>query len=77
MRALLLEAAGSPHRLSDLPCPQPGLDRVLIRVHAYSVCRTDWHVVDGELPDPKLPLVPCHNNRQHRRCGADDTVPAT
>ena len=45
---------------ADLPIPQPGPKEVLIRVDACAVCRTDLHVVDGELPNPKLPLIPGH-----------------
>jgi alcohol dehydrogenase, propanol-preferring len=60
VRAMLLESTRSPLRLSDLPIPQPGPDQVLIRVHACGVCRTDLHVFDGELPEPKLPLVLGH-----------------
>lgn len=45
---------------SDLPTPSPGPGQVLVRVAACGVCRTDLHVIDGELPDPKLPLVPGH-----------------
>ncbi|HJU64585.1 MAG TPA: zinc-dependent alcohol dehydrogenase family protein [Gemmatimonadaceae bacterium] len=60
MRAMLLERSGSPLRLVDRPDPEPGPHQVLVRVHACAVCRTDLHVVDGELPDPKLPLVPGH-----------------
>jgi len=44
----------------DLPNPRPNADQILIRVHACGVCRTDLHVVDGELTEPKLPLVPGH-----------------
>jgi propanol-preferring alcohol dehydrogenase len=44
----------------DVPVPSPGPEQVLVRVQACGVCRTDLHVVDGELPDPKLPLVPGH-----------------
>jgi propanol-preferring alcohol dehydrogenase len=44
----------------DLPMPKPGPEQVLLRVQACGVCRTDLHVVDGELPDPKLPLIPGH-----------------
>ena len=47
-------------RLEELPTPEPGPDQVLIHVHACALCRTDLHVVDGELPDPKLPLVIGH-----------------
>jgi len=47
-------------RLTELPMPKPGVGQVLVRVSACAVCRTDLHVVDGELPNPKLPLVPGH-----------------
>jgi len=57
---MTLAAARSPLRADDLPEPVPGPDQVLIRVHACAVCRTDLHIVDGELPDPKLPLIPGH-----------------
>ncbi len=60
MRAMVL-AAGS-RRLEEMriPVPRPGPEEVLIRVHACGVCRTDLHIVDGELTKPKLPLVPGH-----------------
>src|SRR5262245_19467980 len=60
MRAMVLFEKET--RLQDiaLPDPQPGPDEVLIRVNACAVCRTDLHVVDGDLPNPKLPLVPGH-----------------
>jgi len=60
VRAMLLEAAGQPLRAATLPTPEPGPGQVLLRVHACAVCRTDLHVVDGELAEPKLPLVPGH-----------------
>jgi propanol-preferring alcohol dehydrogenase len=60
MRAMILESAHQPLRLVDLPLPQPGPDQVLIRVQACGVCRTDLHVADGDLPNPKLPLVLGH-----------------
>ena len=60
MRAMILEAPGEPLRSAEVPVPEPGPEQVLIRVHACAVCRTDLHVVDGELPDPKLPLIPGH-----------------
>jgi propanol-preferring alcohol dehydrogenase len=60
MRAMVLEAARTPLRLLELPDPEPGAGQVLLEVHACAVCRTDLHVVDGELPRPKLPLVPGH-----------------
>src|SRR5262249_14745733 len=60
MRAMILEAPGAGLREADVPRPEPGPDQLLIRVRACGVCRTDLHVVDGELPDPGLPLVPGH-----------------
>lgn len=60
MRAMILEKPGQPLRLAELPDPKPAANQVLIRVNACAVCRTDLHVVDGELPNPKLPLVPGH-----------------
>ncbi|HEX9661866.1 MAG TPA: alcohol dehydrogenase catalytic domain-containing protein, partial [Candidatus Binatia bacterium] len=60
MRAMLFEEAGQPLRLADLPIPTPNPGQVLIRVRACAVCRTDLHVVDGELTRPRLPLVPGH-----------------
>jgi propanol-preferring alcohol dehydrogenase len=60
MRAMLFETAGQPLRLVELPVPAPGPGQVLIRVHACAVCRTDLHVVDGELSKPKLRLIPGH-----------------
>jgi propanol-preferring alcohol dehydrogenase len=60
MRAQVLTAARCPLATAELPAPRPGPQQVLIAVRACAVCRTDLHVVDGELPDPKLPLVPGH-----------------
>ncbi|HEY6750971.1 MAG TPA: zinc-dependent alcohol dehydrogenase family protein [Rubrobacteraceae bacterium] len=60
MRAAILNSPGSPLRLADAPTPEPEAEQVLIRVRACGVCRTDLHVVDGELRDPKLPLIPGH-----------------
>ena len=60
MRAQVLTAATRPLAAVDLPPPRPGPQQVLIAVRACAVCRTDLHVVDGELSDPKLPLVPGH-----------------
>ncbi len=60
MLAMVLDAPGRALRSVELPDPQPGPGQVLVRVAACGVCRTDLHVVDGELPDPKLPLVPGH-----------------
>jgi alcohol dehydrogenase, propanol-preferring len=60
MRAMVLDGVGEPLRAAEIPVPKPGSEEVLIRVRACAVCRTDLHVVDGELPDPKLPLIPGH-----------------
>ena len=60
MRAMVLDSPGEPLRVARVPEPEPGPEDVLIRVRACAVCRTDLHVVDGELPDPKLPLIPGH-----------------
>ena len=60
MRAMVLEEQRKPLRAADLPDPVPGPGQVLLRVHACGVCRTDLHIVDGELTEPKLPLVPGH-----------------
>ena len=57
---MVLHSVGEPLRLEDVPAPEPQAGQVLLRVSACGVCRTDLHVVDGELPDPKLPLVPGH-----------------
>lgn len=60
MRAMVMTAAGSPLELRDVPVPQPDLRQVLVRVAACGVCRTDLHVLDGELAHPKLPLILGH-----------------
>jgi propanol-preferring alcohol dehydrogenase len=60
MRAMLLDAAGSPLRLADVAEPRPAPGQVLLRVRACGVCRTDLHVADGELDKPSLPLVLGH-----------------
>ncbi len=57
---MLLDAPRQPLRAVDLPTPNPNATQVLVKVAACAVCRTDLHVVDGELPKPKLPLVPGH-----------------
>ncbi|HMN76694.1 MAG TPA: zinc-dependent alcohol dehydrogenase family protein [Burkholderiaceae bacterium] len=60
MKAMVLTRPGTPLVPMDLPDPRPGPGQVLIRVRACGVCRTDLHIVDGELARPKLPLVPGH-----------------
>jgi propanol-preferring alcohol dehydrogenase len=57
---MLLDAAGTPLRAAEIPKPQPGDGELLLRVRACAVCRTDLHIVDGELTQPKLPLVLGH-----------------
>src|SRR6476661_1812937 len=60
MRAMVLETARTPLRMRELPTPVPAAREILLEVAACGVCRTDLHVVDGELPNPKLPLIPGH-----------------
>ena len=60
MRAMLLDAPRRPLRAATVPDPRAEAGEVLLRVHACGVCRTDLHVLDGELPNPKLPLVLGH-----------------
>src|SRR5438876_4372046 len=60
MRAMLVDAPRQPLRTAHLPRPEPGPGQVLLAVQACGVCRTDLHVADGELPNPKLPLVLGH-----------------
>ncbi len=57
---MVLHSPGKPLRLAEVPEFEPAPEQVLLRVHACAVCRTDLHVVDGELQDPKLPLIPGH-----------------
>jgi len=60
MRAMVLEKPRKPLMEKEVPVPRPGPGEVLIKVRACGVCRTDLHIVDGELPNPKLPLIPGH-----------------
>ncbi len=60
MKAMVLKKQGHPMELIDVPDPAPGDDELLLEVYACGVCRTDLHVVDGDLTEPKLPLVPGH-----------------
>ena len=77
MQAMVCEGAGRPLALRTLPRPEPGPGEVQIAVRACGVCRTDLHLVDGELPDPKVPVIPgheivgtvtAHGSRRHRPC---------
>src|SRR5258706_13360150 len=60
MHAMVLAEPGRPLALTELPRPRPNADELLLKVDCCAVCRTDLHVVDGELGDPKLPLIPGH-----------------
>jgi propanol-preferring alcohol dehydrogenase len=60
MRAMVLHRPGEPLRLETLPVPSPGPGQIQLRVEACGVCRTDLHLIDGELPDPALPIIPGH-----------------
>jgi propanol-preferring alcohol dehydrogenase len=60
MRAMVLQRQGEPLRPAELEEPRPGAGQVLVSVSACGVCRTDLHIVDGDLEKPKLPLVPGH-----------------
>ncbi|HYR22432.1 MAG TPA: zinc-dependent alcohol dehydrogenase family protein [Chthoniobacterales bacterium] len=60
MRAMVLEKIGKPLALRDVPQPKPAKGQLLVRVSACAICRTDLHIVDGELSNPKLPLVLGH-----------------
>jgi propanol-preferring alcohol dehydrogenase len=60
MRAMVLHRSGEPLRREERPDPLPGPGEIRLRVEACGVCRTDLHVVDGELPHPKLPIIPGH-----------------
>jgi propanol-preferring alcohol dehydrogenase len=69
MWAMVLEETGGPLRLQELPLPEPGPGQVRVRVEACAVCRTDLHVIDGELPPHKRPLV-----LGHQTVGVVETV---
>jgi len=58
MHAMVLNKIGSPLEWTELPDPQPGPGELRVKVGACGVCRSDLHVVDGDLPNPKIPLFP-------------------
>ncbi len=60
MRAMVLDRPGKSLQLRDMPVPAPAPDQLLVKVAACAVCRTDLHLLDGELPNPKLPVIPGH-----------------
>lgn len=77
MRAMVMRHPGSELELVSLPVPEPGPGQVLVRVHACGVCRTDLHVLDGDLSEPRLPLIPGHEIVGHvAATGAGVTKPA-
>jgi alcohol dehydrogenase, propanol-preferring len=57
---MILDVPGEPLKVAEVPVPELGEGQLLLRVHCCAVCRTDLHVVDGELPRPRLPLIPGH-----------------
>jgi propanol-preferring alcohol dehydrogenase len=60
MKAMVLKKPGTPLVWTDLPDRQPGPGQIRVKVQACGVCRTDLHVLDGELPNPKYPIIPGH-----------------
>lgn len=60
MKAMVFTEPGKPMELRDVPVPEPGKDQVRIRISACGICRTDLHIIDGELDEPNLPLIPGH-----------------
>jgi propanol-preferring alcohol dehydrogenase len=60
MLAMVVDKPGKPLRKVEIPPPHPGPGQLSIRIHACAVCRTDLHIIDGELTQPKLPLIPGH-----------------
>jgi len=60
MRAMVLHKPGTPLQDCVVPDPEPGSGQVLVRIAACGVCRTDLHLVDGDLAEPKLPIIPGH-----------------
>jgi propanol-preferring alcohol dehydrogenase len=77
MRAMVLDRAGVPLRFADVDEPEPSAGQVLLRVRACGVCRTDLHIVDGELTKPKLPLVLGHQIAGEVVCGGNRFAPGT
>lgn len=71
---MLFEGVGKPLRWASVATPVPRPDQVLVEVAACAVCRTDLHVIDGDLPNPKLPLVPGHEIVGHVRARGADVV---
>lgn len=75
MRAMVFSGKGAPLRLEERPIPSPGPGQILLRVAACGICRTDLHIVDGELKAPKLPLIPGHQVvATVEECGAGEVA---
>jgi alcohol dehydrogenase, propanol-preferring len=77
MRAMVLDVPGSPLREAELADPEPAPGEVLVAVSTCGVCRTDLHIVDGELTEPRLPLVPGHQVVGRAREGGERFSPGT
>lgn len=60
MQAMVLYELGKQLKLMEVPTPSPKAGQVLVKVSACGVCRTDLHLIDGELPNPSLPIIPGH-----------------
>ncbi|MSM41110.1 MAG: zinc-binding alcohol dehydrogenase family protein [Geobacter sp.] len=77
MRAMVMEQSGTPLVVREMPVPEPAVGEVLVRVSACGICRTDLHIVDGELTEPRLPLIPGHQVvGRVVACGAGPAMPA-
>ena len=74
MRAMVFHKAGEPLVLEERDDPVPGRGEIRVRVEACAVCRTDLHVIDGELPDPKRPVVPGHEIVGTIELAGDETL---
>jgi D-arabinose 1-dehydrogenase-like Zn-dependent alcohol dehydrogenase len=77
MKAMILEQPGSPLKAVELPDPEPGAQQIQVSITACGVCRTDLHVVDGDLTEPKLPIVPGHEIVGRVSALASPASPAT
>ena len=74
MKAMVLETVGHPLKLVERDTPRPGPGQVLVEIASCAVCRTDLHVIDGDLPHPKLPLIPGHEIVGRVACVGDGDV---
>jgi alcohol dehydrogenase, propanol-preferring len=74
MKAMVLETVGHPLKLAERETPRPGAGQVLVEIAACAVCRTDLHVIDGDLPHPSIPLIPGHEIVGRVACVGDGDV---